>query len=187
MVQLKVLQCPSAEPDRVGDGSVKEINLQAANIDYAPTLAVNSVLADLALIDPVGNYMGVMDRDRMTRKVEITDGTSHTTLISECAGRPKRWRVGRYVTGVYSPGGSWASPMNRNGLAGATSDGSESPPGPCAINCVNNRQVYSFHPGGANFVFADGSVHFLEAGINIRILARLITRAGEEVVSDNDY
>jgi hypothetical protein len=27
-------------------------------------------------------------------------------------------------------------------------------------------------------VFADGSVHFLKAGMDIRILARLVTRAG---------
>jgi prepilin-type processing-associated H-X9-DG protein len=47
--------------------------------------------------------------------------------------------------------------------------------------------VYSFHPGGANFVFADGTVHFLSAGINIRILAALITRAGGEVVPADAY
>jgi len=33
-------------------------------------------------------------------------------------------------------------------------------------------------------VFADGSVHFLPASMNIRVLARLITRAGREVVGD---
>ena len=59
-------------------------------------------------------------------------------------------------------------------------------PGPCAINCTNERQVYSFHPGGANAVFADGSVHFLKADVNIRILAALVTRAGGEVVSSSD-
>jgi prepilin-type processing-associated H-X9-DG protein len=55
------------------------------------------------------------------------------------------------------------------------------------MNCTNDRQVYSFHPGGANFVFADGSVRFLKAGIDIRVLAALVTRAGGEVVSANDY
>jgi prepilin-type processing-associated H-X9-DG protein len=47
--------------------------------------------------------------------------------------------------------------------------------------------VYSFHPGGANAVFADGSVHFLKADINIRVLTALVTRAGGEVVSATDY
>ena len=55
------------------------------------------------------------------------------------------------------------------------------------MNCTNDREVYSFHPGGANFVFADGSVHFLKAGMDIRILARLITRAGGEVGPADAY
>ena len=46
---------------------------------------------------------------------------------------------------------------------------------------------YSFHPSGANALFVDGSVHFLKAGIDIRILASLVTRAGGEVVSGSDY
>ena len=55
------------------------------------------------------------------------------------------------------------------------------------MNCTNDRAVYSFHPAGANAVFADGSVHFLNAAMSIRILAALVTRAGGEVVSDGDF
>jgi prepilin-type processing-associated H-X9-DG protein len=65
---------------------------------------------------------------------------------------------------------------------GASADGTTQP-GPCAINCTNAREVYSFHPGGANAVFVDGSVHFLKANIDIRIFARLVTRAGGEVAT----
>jgi prepilin-type processing-associated H-X9-DG protein len=63
---------------------------------------------------------------------------------------------------------------------GATADRLHSP-GPCALNCSNDDEVYSFHAGGANVVFADGSIHFLKAGMDIRLLARLVTRAGGEV------
>ena len=55
------------------------------------------------------------------------------------------------------------------------------------MNCTNDREVYSFHPGGANVVFADGSVHFLKATIDIRVFAGLVTRAGGEVVSGSDF
>ena len=55
-----------------------------------------------------------------------------------------------------------------------------------AVNCTNDREVYSFHPGGANVVLADGSVRFL-AAIDIRVFARLVTRAGGEVVSGSDF
>lgn len=47
--------------------------------------------------------------------------------------------------------------------------------------------ILSSHPGGANAAFADGSVRFVRAGIDIRLLARLVTRAGGEVVSHGDY
>jgi prepilin-type processing-associated H-X9-DG protein len=55
------------------------------------------------------------------------------------------------------------------------------------VNCTNNREVYSFHPDGANVAFADGSVHFLKATINIRVFARLVTRAGGEIISGGDF
>ena len=57
----------------------------------------------------------------------------------------------------------------------------------CALNCANDGEVYAFHPSGANVVFADSSVHFLRSGIDIRILAGLITWAGGEVVSNSDF
>jgi prepilin-type processing-associated H-X9-DG protein len=44
--------------------------------------------------------------------------------------------------------------------------------------------VYAFHTGGANFVFADGSVHFIRDTVSLTTLAQLITRAGGEIVTD---
>jgi prepilin-type processing-associated H-X9-DG protein len=38
------------------------------------------------------------------------------------------------------------------------------------------------HPGGVNFAFADGAVHFLEESIDARVLDALATRAGGETV-----
>jgi prepilin-type N-terminal cleavage/methylation domain-containing protein/prepilin-type processing-associated H-X9-DG protein len=41
----------------------------------------------------------------------------------------------------------------------------------------------SDHPGGCNFVYADGSVHFLNESIDMRNYRALSTIAGEEVIS----
>jgi prepilin-type processing-associated H-X9-DG protein len=117
---------------------------------------------------------------------QITDGTSHTILVTEDAGRPTLWQAGRRGQDLISNGAPWAGYNNGFYVHGSNSDGTGAW-GPCAINCTNNRQVYSFHSGGANAVFADGSVHFLQKGMSIRILTALVTRAGGEVVSTGDY
>lgn len=38
----------------------------------------------------------------------------------------------------------------------------------------------SLHPGGANFILGDGSVHFLNDSIDYRLYNEMGTRAGEE-------
>jgi|GEM_PF-2272122 len=171
---------------------------RGACTDYAPIGGVSPVLADMELIDPVGLYEGVMPINRMVRLDEITDGASNTILVTECAGRPRHWRVGQAgpepTQAHHVGGGPWTGGSNGLVIQGSPFDGGSlvvtqtlGEPGPCALNCTNNFQVYSFHTGGALAVFADGSVHFLKAGMSIRVLARLATRAGGEVVSADDY
>jgi len=45
----------------------------------------------------------------------------------------------------------------------------------------------SFHPGGANFAFADGSVKFIKNSVNYQAYRALGTRAGGEVISSDSY
>jgi prepilin-type processing-associated H-X9-DG protein len=107
-------------------------------------------------------------------------------MVAEDAGRLRRCHAGHAVPGAFSFGGPWASSANPVLIRGSSADGSTAP-GPCGINCINDRQPHSFHTGGANFLFADGAVDFLPAGMSIRVLAALATRAGGEVVSGEDY
>jgi prepilin-type processing-associated H-X9-DG protein len=44
----------------------------------------------------------------------------------------------------------------------------------------------SFHPGGANFVFADGSVHFLSEKINMDTYQLLGCRNDNHMVPEYD-
>ena len=184
--QLKILQCPSApEQDRyMTFGPYHFFGTKGACGDYAITLGVDEVLAGLGWVDPIGDYRGVLV-STPSRLADVTDGTSHTILLAEDAGRPRRWLAGMVGPNQVVEGGP---PGFRNGilLQGSTADGTMKP-GRCAINCTNVQEVYSFHPGGANAVFADGTVHFLKAGISLSTLARLVTRAGGEVVSAGDF
>ncbi len=191
--QMSIWQCPSAQANRVQDGSLITVTPpavilfsgQAACGDYAGMLQVDPGLVATALVDAVPNPGGVFPVNDTTRIADIRDGTSHTIAIAECAGRPQLWHKTTPVPNTWLTGGPWAS----RGLLwgrGATQDGTAFY-GSCAINCTNDREVYSFHIGGANAVFADASVHFLRADLNIRVFARLVTRAGDEFVADGDF
>jgi prepilin-type N-terminal cleavage/methylation domain-containing protein/prepilin-type processing-associated H-X9-DG protein len=179
---LKNFWCPTApEQDRYDfiGGLFPSYGGKGACGDYAPTLYVDSALA-------AEDNRGVLVPNGMTRLTDITDGTSSTILLAEDAGRPRLWQAGRAGPDQAVAGGPWAGFDNGITLKGSQRDGA-SRPGPCGLNCSNDHEVYSFHPGGANAVFADGSVRFLKADINIRTLAALVTRAGGEVVSAMDY
>jgi prepilin-type processing-associated H-X9-DG protein len=128
-----------------------------------------------------------MKKSFMARIADLTDGTSQTILIAEDAGMPELWQAGHLVPDYLIDCGGWAAWAGcQIQVQGSNADGTIKY-GPCAINCTNDREIYAFHPGGANVLFADGSVRFLNANIGIQILARLCTRAGGEVVSDSDY
>jgi prepilin-type N-terminal cleavage/methylation domain-containing protein/prepilin-type processing-associated H-X9-DG protein len=59
----------------------------------------------------------------------------------------------------------------------------------CENTSVNagHAAARSYHPGGANGAFADGSVHFFKNSINPTTWFALGTRAGGEVVSSDSY
>ena len=192
---LKIFQCPSA-PDQlryVTSWPFDSTNPpgKGACGDYGPTWGIDPIYGPILvankLIGPSDDYRGVLAPHEMASFSQITDGTSHTILVTEDAGRPTLWQVGRRGgPDRTNNGGPWAGYNNGFYLRGSNYDGTGDW-GPCAINCTNDREVYSFHPDGANAVFADGSVHFLNAGMSIGTLAALVTRAGGEVVSVGDY
>ncbi|MBY0457318.1 MAG: DUF1559 domain-containing protein [Gemmataceae bacterium] len=108
----------------------------------------------------------------------ITDGTSNTLLLCESAGRPDYYRGGALVSAGTRNDGGWANHENDYGLDGAVSKTNDSSPGNCVINCHNNNETYAFHTGGANHVFADGSVRFIRESISPQTYAALITARG---------
>lgn len=153
--------------------------------------------------------MGFLWRNTQPRISDATDGTSNTILLAECAGRPTVYQRGMAIgSPTGSPpmrvnGGGWSRAASDFDLKGSSADGTTFP-GPCAVNCTNGVNIgnvypdpvwgtngtggtYSFHTGGANILFADGSVKFVSAGVNIVVYAALVTRAGGEAVNASNY
>jgi prepilin-type N-terminal cleavage/methylation domain-containing protein/prepilin-type processing-associated H-X9-DG protein len=197
--QLKLFVCPSApEQDRYNvTGPFAYFGTRGACGDYTITLGVDPILVQNLWADQPANYLGAMNNTPSfdltispsltgTKLLDIRDGTSTTLLLGEDAGRPRLWQAGKAGAADALPGGPWNNYKGPIVLRGSTPDGIQVP-GQCAINCTNDGEFYAFHTGGANAVFADSHVQFLKASLDIRIAARLITRAGNEVGSDSDY
>jgi Protein of unknown function (DUF1559)/Prokaryotic N-terminal methylation motif len=140
--QLGILQCPTARSNRVVSADHVQGAFtdggEGACIDYGPVASVNTLLAQLGLVDP-GNAQGVLAPNVMCRLADIADGTSSTLLVAEDAGRPELWRAGRLAPGAFAIGGPWASNANPVIIWGAGDDG-KTLLGSCAINCSNKGQ-----------------------------------------------
>jgi prepilin-type N-terminal cleavage/methylation domain-containing protein len=195
--QLNMMMCPSSpNPNRIDtDNSGGFKGWRCAAGDYGPNNSVVKVAINAGYVQP-GDYEGVMQANVVRTIADIRDGTSNTLVISEDAGRPDIWRRGSKFTmstpigsnpRVYVTGAGWANRDSAFGLHGFPVDGSGEPPGPCHTNCVNRNEVFSFHPGGANHVFADGSVHFVKETAGIQIMANLISRMNGEILSADAF
>ena len=193
---LTIFKCASApEPDRNMEfGPYQLFATKGACGDYTITLGVDARLAQLGWVDSVGDYRGALTCTATpalalspnpvpTRIADILDGTSNTILLVEDAGRPRSWLRRKPGDNLQAlEGGPWNHFKGGIILQGKTADGSPDL-GKCPMNCTNNGEVFSFHSGGANAVFADGSVCFLRESIDLRIHAGLITRAGAEAAT----
>jgi prepilin-type processing-associated H-X9-DG protein len=115
------------------------------------------------------------------RVKDITDGTSKTLMLVEDAGRPDRYTDGRIgdSQGKQIPVGAgtgWADPDT--GFTLNTQP---------VVNHHNDGEIYSFHTGGAQVCFADGSVRMLSSSLDTVVGIGLITRAGGEATSTDEY
>lgn len=200
---LPVFLCPSDPEPRRLDGIPELASSWAPDVaavtDYSPTISVDQRLLTAGLVDEAG--AGALPKNGEPRFEDILDGLSSTILYAESAGRPAVYRRGKRIGDVYTTrlnAGGWSRPASDFSVDGSGYDGTTFP-GPSAINATNGEAIpdpavfpipyygtegtaeaYSFHYGGANFAFADGSVHFLSESINIREFAKLVTRAGHE-------
>src|SRR5262249_52633490 len=121
-----------------------------------------------AMLSPVP-----FDMKEQTRIKQITDGLSHTFMMSEDAGRPQRWQLGVHTQTGEPLDCAWASPA----ALGFTIGGVGVP----VMQQDNDHAIYSFHPNGAGFLFADGHVDFLSHDTEPRIIVAIMTPSSDEI------
>ncbi|MDY3552441.1 DUF1559 domain-containing protein [Gemmata sp. JC717] len=198
---FKVFNCPSTPVQPRLQSKTEtppEQNKVGSCTDYFAVEGVSSAIAAEGVTLP-GDLKGVLRPfgEGMTRITAIGDGTSNTVLFAECAGREDVYR-GRTRTPAAADkanpacararGGAWATNDNPFEIGQRTEwcSGSNSIPGAMKINNSNEwgHLFYSFHSGGANAVFADGSVRFLKESAALSALVAMSTRNGGEVLAN---
>jgi prepilin-type N-terminal cleavage/methylation domain-containing protein/prepilin-type processing-associated H-X9-DG protein len=200
-VPVKTYKCPSV-PDRpdpttaVAKPPRPAMTFPAplAPTDYEAIMGVQPGSINPHLPAPYYDSMNrfsVMYRNSRTKMTGVTDGTSSTIMVVECGARPLVYRNRTAdPTLPHDQGIGWADSEGPFSLDGARADGSAegcgAGPNGCtvAMNKKNDNEAYSFHPGGGNFLYADGHVGFVKETIDLPTFAKLVTAAAGEVVSE---
>jgi prepilin-type N-terminal cleavage/methylation domain-containing protein/prepilin-type processing-associated H-X9-DG protein len=210
---LNVYLCPSDfgpsiipvfadPPDPANPGSYSGANVvdYVARGNYVGMWGIGEICAgsgpnDAPNTGSIGNPAGVFRRNSATRIAGIADGTSNTIAVGE------RSHNLSYVTWTARSIGGWLGKTSP--IEGGTDKFDPSPEecwtqvlGPAGLEdgnrTINQEEAHvedywSRHPGGGNFLFADGSVRFLKTSINPMPWRALATRAFNEVISADSY
>jgi prepilin-type N-terminal cleavage/methylation domain-containing protein/prepilin-type processing-associated H-X9-DG protein len=133
---------------------------------------------------------GILFVDSQIRLADITDGTSNTLMVGERPPSADLWFGWWYAGWGQNMDGSAdmvLSARERN----TGDENPQCPPGPYIYspgqpdNQCDLFHFWSLHPGGANFLFADGSVHLLAYSVE-PLMAALASRNGGEPVALTD-
>lgn len=202
---LSVYLCPSdfgpsvvpvladpPDPARPGTYTGAAVVDRVARGNYVGMFGLGEICAASG---PAGRASGVFYRNSRTSVAAITDGTSQTIALGE------RSHNLSYVTWTARSIGGWLGKTSF--FEGGTDQFDPSPEecwtqilGPVGLEDgtrtpnalrAHVEDYWSRHPGGVNFLFADGSVHFLKSSINPAPWRALATRAGGEVISADAF
>jgi prepilin-type N-terminal cleavage/methylation domain-containing protein/prepilin-type processing-associated H-X9-DG protein len=136
------------------------------------------------------NGNGLFFRNRSVNIAQITDGTSQTFAAGERSQNLSRASWTGAVTNAAVPlvalqGGAGFDPEGGGALVLSHTGEGHGPNSPSGL--AHGDQYWSLHPGGANFLFTDGSVHFIKEQVGFTVFQSLATRAGGEVLSSDQF
>lgn len=133
---------------------------------------------------------GMFFNDSETKMAKIRDGATNTAMLGETWGR----RYPDHVTPNpiadackrgFVPGQEYSRGMALHMLIYLDVTPNFRPGGePCAFGTWTAN---SFHPGGVNMAFADGSIHFISNAINVEIFEAMATINGKEPIDASKW
>ena len=176
-VEINVFLCPTTPGNRTVDGR-RYYAADYAVCENFPGSPDRTRLINDGYIRDRHNWYNLFqpDYEGPSTMAAVTDGLSNTFMLFEDAGRPLKYlENGR----LGNPGASPMEPIS--GAAWASGDAEFWIHHVCHtsqfFNCTNCNEIYSFHPGGTNFLYGDGSVHFHSDSMDPEPFVSLFTRA----------
>ena len=168
---VPIFLCPSA-PSRPGDYTT----------DYTAAYKIDNDLYDEFAAEgytgpdpgPSADIPGLLQLNERTTSSQVRDGMTNTFMLIERAGLPLSYEQGVLV-GTYSTTKAWAtyrSPVPISQLDCTVKK---------IINCKNRQEIYSFHPGGAVFLYGGGGVTFEAEDMDPVVFINRFTLAGGEL------
>jgi prepilin-type N-terminal cleavage/methylation domain-containing protein/prepilin-type processing-associated H-X9-DG protein len=192
---IKILLCPS-------DGGTKTI--APGSVHYSPDGTAGRVTAVKTSYDFIAQATGVnrynwwrgattgsqymFGENSETTFASVLDGTSNTMMMGEQTldlfnGVTSGWSYAGWVSVGIDPVGAWNVTFPAQGLNIWNYNNNTS-----GLNNQRGRRASwynaaSLHPGGVNFVFADGSVRFVKQTTDVPNLTRMARMADGEVIT----
>jgi len=168
--------------------------------DFNPNLLSIQDAINVGVLGGNSSYFGFGGGDSwnsITNTMPANGIQNFMSFLNLCAGyAPQSTKASGWD--AWKQNKSWIGREWNQGMLGHTLGTTLLPPNSPYPNCNIETwggdmdaptmvNLSSFHPGGANVAFADGSVRFIKSSTSMQVIWSLGTRAGGDIVSADQY
>jgi len=162
---------------RTSYGGLMSESLYWSATSIARPPEVNAIIPGQQTTAKFPHGKGMMLFDRSLTLDQVVDGASSTLMISEDTDHhDMAWVYGQNIYTARNSNSMYEKKMcYTQGTSGINDN--------CNRGVETGNGMMSYHPGGINASWVDGSVHFIGESIDVKILTFLICRADRQAFS----